>query len=131
MKNVITIIKKEFARFFKDKRMVITVLLPGILIYALYSILGTVMADLDKTPEDYKPTAYISAPSNYEQILNVVTDNKQDYVLETAKKAVEEGSLDIAVVFPENFNETYGTANPPEVKIYYNSSNSGSLAGYN
>lgn len=32
MKNVFTIIKKEFSRFFKDRRMVVTVLLPGLLI---------------------------------------------------------------------------------------------------
>lgn len=130
MKNVLTIIKKEFARFFKDKRMVITVLLPGLLIYILYSILGTVMADLEGTPEDYKPTAYISAPSNYEQVLAGVLDPVRDYDLETAKKAVEEGTLDIIVVIPQNFDEAYGTAAPPEVTIYYNSANNGSLAGY-
>ena len=43
MKNVFTIIKKEFARFFKDKRMVITVLLPGLLIYLVYSVMGAVL----------------------------------------------------------------------------------------
>ena len=42
MKSVFTIVKKEFARFFKDKRMIITVLLPGLLIYVVYSIMGKI-----------------------------------------------------------------------------------------
>ena len=43
MKNIWTIIKKEFSRFFKDKRMVIAVFLPGLMIYLLYSVLGSVV----------------------------------------------------------------------------------------
>ena len=29
MKNILTIIRKEFARFFKDRIMIITILIPG------------------------------------------------------------------------------------------------------
>ena len=39
--NVITVMKKEFNRFFTDRRMVLTTLLmPGIMIYLLYSLMG-------------------------------------------------------------------------------------------
>ena len=63
MRNIFTIIKKEFARFFKDKRMVITVLLPGLLIYILYSLMGSVFSGMGGVDEDYKPTAcVINAP---------------------------------------------------------------------
>jgi sodium transport system permease protein len=37
--------KKEFTRFFKDKRLVMMLLLPGILIYAIYSLIGTFLVD--------------------------------------------------------------------------------------
>ena len=40
MKNIWTIMKKEFSRFFKDKRLVLALVLPGILIYVIYSFLG-------------------------------------------------------------------------------------------
>ena len=40
---VLTILKKELARFFGDKRMVISILLPGILIYVMYSFMGTAL----------------------------------------------------------------------------------------
>ena len=44
MKNIMTIIKKEFARFFGDKRLVFgTIILPGLLIFVLYTLIGTVM----------------------------------------------------------------------------------------
>ena len=36
--NILTIVKKELRRFFGDKRMVMTILLPGLLIYAIYSL---------------------------------------------------------------------------------------------
>ena len=39
--NTITVMKKELARFFGDRRLVITtLLLPGIMIYVVYSFLG-------------------------------------------------------------------------------------------
>ena len=37
--NIYTIFRKEMARFFKDKRLVITtLLLPGIMIFIMYSL---------------------------------------------------------------------------------------------
>ena len=42
--NILTIIKKEFSRFFGDPRIAITtILLPGLLIYVLYSFMGSGM----------------------------------------------------------------------------------------
>lgn len=42
--NTITVMKKELARFFGDRRLVITtLLLPGIMIYVVYSFLGSAM----------------------------------------------------------------------------------------
>ena len=39
-KDMLTIMKKEFARFFGDKRMVFTtVLMPGLMIYILYTFM--------------------------------------------------------------------------------------------
>ena len=50
--NTITVMKKELARFFGDRRLVITtLLLPGIMIYVVYSFLGSVMMKT-MLPED-------------------------------------------------------------------------------
>ena len=43
MKGMIAIIRKEFARFFLDRRMLITtILMPGLLIYLVYTLMGHV-----------------------------------------------------------------------------------------
>ena len=51
--DLITIIKKEFARFFGDKRMVLTAILPGILIYVMYTFMGSGMSELQEVDEGY------------------------------------------------------------------------------
>ncbi len=71
MKNILTIIKKEFSRFFRDKRMVITVLLPGVLIFVVYTLIGSAISDIVGVDENYKPSAYLSAPSGYSEFLSL------------------------------------------------------------
>ena len=44
--GILTIMKKELARFFGDKRTVAGVLLPGVMIYVLYSFMGTAMGSV-------------------------------------------------------------------------------------
>ena len=47
MKGIIAIIKKEFARFFLDRRMLLTtIIMPGLLIYIVYTLMGTFMTEL-------------------------------------------------------------------------------------
>lgn len=44
--NIGTIIRKEFARFFGDRTLVFTaVIMPGLLIYIIYTLMGTFMPD--------------------------------------------------------------------------------------
>ena len=43
--KLIALIKKEFHRFFHDPRLIVTMLIPGIVIYAIYSVLGGALQD--------------------------------------------------------------------------------------
>ena len=55
MSNIWSVMRKEFARFFKDKRMVVSsFLLPGLMIYLVYSIMGSAMGSQFNTEDDYK-----------------------------------------------------------------------------
>ena len=130
--NVLTIIKKEFSRFFKDKRMVITILLPGILIYIVYSLMGTLFQEQGKIDEDFQPTACVinmpegdlgQALSSVLEILEEATD------AQSAKKMVEEGNLDLVIIFSENFDISVDGAQN-SIEIYYNSTNEYSSIGY-
>ena len=54
MKNIWTVMKKEFSRFFRDRRLVLALILPGVLIYVIYSFLGSgIIAGIGGTDENY------------------------------------------------------------------------------
>ncbi len=134
MKNVWTIVKKEFSRFFKDKRMIISVLLPGLLIYIIYSLMGTITSSVMGTDnEDASYTACVvnmpeSLSEGFER-LELVEGLSED----EAKKKIADGELDLYIVFPENFLEdiTAGKNDPyPNVKVYYDSSAQSSVKAF-
>ena len=69
--NILTIIKKELFRFFVDKRIVFsTILLPGIMIYVLYTFMGEAISSQINVEDDYKATCYVEN----------VTDELQDFL---------------------------------------------------
>ncbi|MBQ4563768.1 MAG: ABC transporter permease, partial [Lachnospiraceae bacterium] len=144
--NLWTIMKKEFARFFGDKRMVISVLLlPGIMIYAIYSFMGTAMSDQFHTDDTYLcKIAFHNLPDSIEAILDSgeLPIDRQ----ETEGTFVEENNpfldqvhtkeLDLLVVFPENFDElvrnysSLSSAFAPNIDIYYNTASTESGTAY-
>ena len=135
MKNILTVIKKEFARFFKDKRMVLTILLPGLVIFLIYTVMGSVMNDNGNSSEGYNFTAYVKGmPADKDlsgklKLFLTVDDGIDE---STALKKVKDGDLDLAIVFPDNFDEALenDVENAVNVKIYYNSSKENSSNGY-
>ena len=47
MNNIFTIMKKELFRYLSDRRMLLTtILLPGLMIYIVYSIMGQAISQL-------------------------------------------------------------------------------------
>ena len=68
MRNgVLTIMKKELARFFGDKRMVVSILMPGVLIYIMYAFMGNAMGSAFGMDEDYTPAIQaVSLPGSME-----------------------------------------------------------------
>lgn len=128
MKNILTIIKKEFARFFKDRRMVLTILLPGILIFALYSLLGNVFSKMAEGKEDYKPTAYIIGTAPNDAVSAGLTQwleiSEEPLTEDEAKAKVADGSLDVLIVFSTVESKSVA-------QVIYNSSRDESGVGYN
>ena len=138
MRNgLLTVFKKELARFFSDKRMVFsTVLLPGLMIYLLYSVMGSAIMNKFSADETQPPfVAVFGASEALEPILSqsiCLTDftSKED-----AMDAVRAQTLDALVVFPEDFDAAVsayeiGSSAAPNVAIYYNSTSSDSQAAY-
>lgn len=141
-KNMITIIKKEFARFFGDKRMVFTtILLPGLMIYVLYSFMGNAMMNQFTTADDYVYEIHtVNLPASLESLKQEEMFEVTDVSAEEAdqiRSKIQDQETDLLVVFPENFDAqvaaydsmTAGTA-APDVEIYYNSVSTESGSAY-
>lgn len=134
-KDMLTIIRKEFARFFKDKRMVFTtILMPGLLIYLIYSFMGEGMMKEFMTDDDYVAKAYVqNMPTELSPMLSELSAEWTEVTeaeLEDVKTQIQEKEADVLVVFPEDFvakvdayDVTSGAA-APNVEIYYNSTES-------
>ena len=137
MKNnaILTIFKKELARFFKDRRTLIALLLPGILLYVIYSLMGGAMSDAFMPDEDYVPSVYaISLPTSVSMITQYagieITD-AGDTTADDIRASISGGDIDLLMIFPENFDESIALGSAvPNVEIYYNSSSTNSATAY-
>lgn len=149
--NLLTIIKKEFARFFGDKRMVLSVLLPGIMVYVVYSFMGDAFMNNFQTEDDYRCQIAVShMPDSIQQLFDSA-DLAVDFIAVDADVAdpssstwelfssqVTDQTLDLLVIFPEDFDQlvlaydpTTATAPAPNVSIYYNTTSTESETAYN
>lgn len=139
MRNgIITIMRKELTRFFGDKRLVVSILLPGVLVYVMYSFMGSAMGSNFGVDEDYTPTVQaVNLPASMEALLpqtgfSIVTGTD----VTAAKESVTAQDLDLLLVFPDGFDQTVaayqtssGTA-APNVELYYNSASTNSTYTY-
>ena len=140
--NTITVMKKELARFFGDRRLVITtLLLPGIMIYVVYSFLGSVMMKTMLPEDTYVAKAYVvdMPDSVREEMRELRVDWQQAdrEQLTEIRQEIQEKQVDGLVVFPADFDtvvENYQVSSgesAPNVEIYYNSAEPESAHFYN
>lgn len=131
-KDMLTIIRKEFARFFGDKRMIFTtVILPGLIIYIIYSFMGNGFMKEFEAKEGYVAKAYVeNMPEELSPILHEIPADWTEITAaetEEIKTKLENKEADVLVVFPEDFmNEVIAydvstEQKAPNVEIYYNS----------
>ena len=139
--DLITIIKKELTRFFGDKRMLLAVIMPGMLIYVMYSFMGSGLSELYTTDEDYVcDISIVNMPQTMSFLEGIdgvdVSIIKEEHMNEV-KEAIKEDESDLLIVFPENFDiemMTYdvmtATEAAPNVEIYFNSASVESSQAY-
>ncbi|MBQ1994203.1 MAG: ABC transporter permease [Lachnospiraceae bacterium] len=151
--TIITIMKKELKRFFGDKRMAFsTILLPGLMIYVMYTFMGSAMADKYNVADTYKyKIECVHMPEDVNamfeagglEIKNVdestFTDSytEDDFIAdqkENLKSKEDKKKLDLIVVFPKDFTESLSKWASGEergnVELYYNSAATESDAAY-
>lgn len=130
--NTLTIIKKEFARFFGDKRMMFTtILMPGLMIYIMYTLMGSLMMGQFVSEDGFVASGYVqNMPEELAPMLKQLPVDwktvENDAVAEI-KTSLEEKEADLLVLFPEQFMETMlsyevsAEEAAPQIEIYYNS----------
>ena len=144
------IFKKELYRFFTDRRSVITtILLPGLMIYLIYSGIGVGMTSLISVDEDYvSQIEVVNLPPSIRTLadaagleLSSITSDETT----AAKDALVAKEIDALIIFPSDFDQqllavlsagasTDGNATtvaqPPCVEVYYNSTRMESSQAY-
>ena len=122
----------------KDRRTLIALLLPGLLIYVVYSLMGNIMTDSLMPDEDYIPVIYtVNAPEIIGDIFPAeMFEVEQSNDIEAEKQEIIDGLADLVMIFPENFTEKMLTYDPstgvaaPRIEIYYSSTNTNSAMAY-
>ena len=150
--NVLTIIKKEFDRVFRDRQLMFTtIILPGLLIYFIYSFMGSSADKMVKQNREESVTVQVdNLPQSVAQSFNALSGNvtlSQSTFGQAEIDALKDKNVNTVLVrFPADFDaavSTYTTADStpaPNVEIYYNSTNEatqriysiicGALGGY-
>lgn len=141
--NLWTIVSKEFARFFGDRQLLLTtVLLPGVLIYIVYSLMGVGMRKMaTEGVDEYVTLTIQNLPASIAPLIPT-GDEQAIGLIEAAFDQAAIGSLEdkeintVLMRFPEGFDSlvaayTPASATPaPNVEIYYNSGNNASARVY-
>lgn len=142
--NTWTIIRKEFARFFGDRSLIFTsVIMPGLLIYIIYSMIGSGIERI--VSDGANEVVTLRVENMPESLAGIIGQADSSLVIcDSIPIADEEIALledkDLNVVlmrFTAGFDSLVATYDPssglpaPNVEIYYNSTNNASTRVYN
>jgi len=138
-KNIVTLIKKELLRFFTDKRMLFSLILPGLMIFVLYSVMGNMTERLTSVEDDYTYQVYVINQPDELKSLNTVDIydielTELDAFDQTILDKISEEEIDLFIVYDENFYDNIivddYSGDTPQVEIYFNSTSNESSEIY-
>jgi len=140
--NTWTIIKKEFARFFGDRQLLFTtVIMPGLLIYIIYSLMGSGIQKMITEGANEVVTMRVeNMPASLAPMFSAMDSSLvvlEQPVAEEDIAMLEDKELNVVLVrFPERFEEAMAGMQVadsgvlPNVEIYYNSTNNAASRVY-
>ena len=135
--KIFNVAKKELVRFFSDKRLVVmTLVMPAVLIYVLYSLMGAGTANMETVDEDYVYS--VTVCGDYAEVFNDASADALHFELNEieadgiadVKELISQKQDDLLIVFPEDFSMT-DTSGKQNIEIYYNSVSKESFSAYN
>jgi sodium transport system permease protein len=119
MKDILTILKKELYRVFHNKSLLITAfILPGLLLYVIYSIMGSALMNTENKQNVY----FVNAPAVITDSLKDVVNIKNGTSLNNYNEVVKKKEYELIVVFDDDFDDKVGSTIHPTITYYYDSS---------
>ena len=136
MKNILAIIKKELKRFFTDYRMVLSLILPGLMIFIIYNIMGNVIGKMTSVNQDYEyKVVVLNEPVELKDVISVSLKELEvkinyldDTNIDEIKNNITNEDVDLLVIYPTDFS--LNSNNVSNIEIYYNSVKKESSAIY-
>lgn len=134
--SIITIMKKELARFLGDRRVLLSsILLPGLMIYVMYTFMGSAMGSMFGREARTPLISAVNMPASVNALFEAQALPFEAVTLQEAdaKKAlIAAKEADLLMVFPADFDalvETYDIstgASAPNIDMFFNSTDSNS-----
>ena len=155
MRNVLTIFLKELKRVFTDRRMLISLFLPGVLIYIVYTVMGSVITKVATQSSTKDTTFQVAYTGNFSDsktegqlpklmsyidgaMKNSSNNNSVEFKefttgeLDTYKEELKAGKYHLVVTFTDDFENKIADQNAKNnVNIFYNGDSSASSDLYN
>ena len=135
MSAILAIFKKEIKRFFTDKRLLLSLLLPGLVIYFVYSIMGSFMGDmLSPTGVTYEVLVYNQPASlnaiNETEELDISLTNKTGEVSNQDIESLKNDEISLIIVYETDFDSKIANGKTPKVSMHFLSSSINSSTVY-
>ena len=127
MNAILAIFKKEIKRFFTDKRLLLSLLLPGVVIFIVYSAMGTFLGDM-LNPVGAKYQVYVYNQAESQLPINNTTDydititNKTGDVTTQDIEKLKSEDIALIIVYDVDFDSKMQNGEKPNVTIHYYSS---------
>ena len=127
-----TIMGKEFARVFKDKKLIFSMFILPVIVMAgifllMFGLISNMKADIDKHISE----VYVQdAPQDFADVIKQAGDVNVTFIgkdadIDAIKDKILSADADLLVVFPDNFTDdvqNYENAAVPQIKTFYNPS---------
>lgn len=137
--NVLTIARKELAKFFSNRvSAVISIVLPGLLIFVMWTFMGDAMENMFAPDEDVSPVvAVVNEPASVASLaesagIKVVKETSLPDT-EQMRERIEQGEAKAFALFPKGFDDAVAAYDPasgtpaPQVEVYANSTDADSV----
>ena len=133
--NIKTIMKKESTRIFNDRKLFFSaVVLPGIMIFIMYSFMGVFLQNMFQTEEDYVYQVHVvNMPASIGAVLQspelgLEIHHINHLQADGIRTQIENQETDLLLVFPVDFDELIADFDPatatvpaPNIQMWSNS----------